>query len=373
MTYTLNSMGGAFDRENRRIYFSFDEFKHGICQNKICFICGKPKGVNFNDEHVFPKWLLKHCGLQQESLNLLNGHKAKYGTYKISCCEKCNSLLGIVYERPISKAICGGYDDLIEFVLDGGNELLQCWLSLIFIKVHLRDFSNKMILDERENTGFIGDFHNLSDLHHIHAVARAGVTNLAIDSKVLGSIAIFKINNKSECKNQIKPRKKNSSDGMNFDYCDSTDSRCMLIQIKDIGIVYVVDDCCTTSHMLSNQLENVPNPISGIQLREIYARYATANLQIKERPVFKTLFPNGINPPRISVDLPELQWDDFNPLLFGQLLADALGDRIKVIEVDGKRGHDALDSILTGDVSFIFNNNEPQSPLNTHSLDLDNQ
>jgi hypothetical protein len=128
----------------------------------------------------------------------------------------------------------------------------------------------------------------------------------------------------------------------------------MLMRIKDLALLHIINDCGATAGMLSKKLEYIPHPISGIQLREVYAHYLAANIHIKDRPVFRTEFPL---PPKITVDLPELNFHPYEPQVFGKLFAGALGTMAENVVVDGKRGADALEIIATGNVSFIFDEN----------------
>ena len=281
--------------------------------------------------------------MHNENLTLPNGVSVKYGTYKISCCKICNGSLANIYETPISRVICGGYGSVITYIKEGGANLIRAWLSLIFLKIHLRDFRSTVSLDRRESLGMIGDEYELSELHHIHAVARAATVGVEIDDQVFGTLVVLK----------VAPSAKNIA----FDYCDSLPGRSLLIQIYDIALIYVLDDCGATAGMLSEQLKNLPNPISQIQLREVYARHLAANIHIKESPIFRTEFvgPDGV--PRITVSLPEFDMHEYEPSIFGRMFASALGSLAKIIVVDGKTGEAALDIVATGRVSFLFDEN----------------
>jgi len=342
-SYIVEGDGTARDIFGQTIYFSFSRFKSEICQKGHCFVCGAAPNKSFNDEHVFPNWILKLCSMHNETLTLPNSVRVKYGTYKIPCCQDCNSRLGRIYETPISKAVCGGYDSLISFIQEGGCQLVAGWLALIFLKIHLRDFQNRITLDERKDLGMIGDEYELSELHHIHAIARAATAGVEIDDQVYGTLVVL----------QVDPSAKKVA----FDYCDNLIGRSLLIQIHDVALIYVLDDCGATGGMLSEQLKSLPHPISQIQLREVYARHLAANIHIKESPTFRTEFVGQDGRPRITVDLPELDFHEFQPAIFGQMLAGALGGLAENIMVDGNTGEAALDIIATGRVSFLFDEN----------------
>lgn len=323
--------GTASDLTGRSIFLPFERFRDEICRKGSCFVCGSPRGKNFNDEHVIPNWLQRHCGLHKETLTLPNGVRVKYGTYKIPCCEGCNSLLGDIYETPISKAMCGGYDSVIEFIKEGGASLLCSWLALIFLKVHLLDFKNKMKLDDRENAGFIGDAYELGELHHIHAIARARTAGVHIDENVLGSLVVLRVHHDLET--------------VDYDYCDNLLARGLLLQIKDVAFIHIIDDCGATIGMLSEQLKTIPDPITRLQLREVYAKYLAANLHLENSPEFRTEFVGPYGQPTIRAGLPEFKVREYEPTVFGQLLAGSLGELAEAIIVNGKTGDEALSLI----------------------------
>ncbi len=339
-SYLVTADGSAQDINGKTIFFSYERFKDEICKKSHCFVCGARPNKGFNKEHIFPNWLLKQCGMHNETLTLPNGNRVRYGTYKIPCCKTCNSQLAELYETPISEAFRAGYGGLLNYVQSGGDVRLRAWLSLIFTKVHLMDFNNRISLDKRHDEEKIGDQYELSELHHVHAVARAVTAGVQLDERVLGTLLIL----------QADPSEKDVA----FDYCDNLEGRTMLLQVKDVALIYVLDDCGATATMLCEQLKELPATLSAIQIREVYARYLTANIHIKETPTFRTEFVGAAGKPRISVELPELSIHDYQPTVFGQMLANALGTHSETIVVDGKMGKDALDVIATGHVSFLF-------------------
>lgn len=338
--YVIAKDGTTDDVDGNRIFFSFENFKEQVCEQGSCFVCGAAYNkARFNNEHVFPDWVIRMCGLQRSKFTLTNGELVPYTTYKIPCCQSCNTQLSDIYETPISKAFHKGYDGLIDFVRDGNANLIKSWLSLIFLKVHLRDFKNKVVLNEAVKLGMIGDHYDLHELHHIHAVARAATAGVVVNDNVFGTLAIFKV--------------ETSEDDDGFDYCDSLTGRGLLIRIRDIALMHILDDCGGTGGMLSKTLAVVPHPMSQLQLREVYSHHIAANVHIKNRPTFRTEVPFG-KPPQISVKLPDFELHEYDPTLFGRLFAGAIGNLVDNIIVDGVKGDEALTRIATGQVSFIF-------------------
>ncbi|EJK87282.1 MULTISPECIES: hypothetical protein [Rhizobium] len=329
--------GSIYDETNKTIFFSFEKFQSEICKEGHCFVCGAKPDRAFNDEHVFPNWLQRYCNIQKEGLDLPNGQQATYATYKIACCSGCNSLLGDVYETPISEIIKGGQAAVVDFVQNGGMSLFCGWLSLIFLKVHLRDFRNRVSLDLRAPAETIGDSYELHELHHVHAVARAVTAGVEIDPDVLGTLMILDVG---------------SHAGL-FDYCDNLAGRTLLLQVNNMAFVYVIDDCGATSTMLRDQMKVLPHPLNRIQVREVYARHLTANMHIASSPTFGTVISTKTGKPRITVDLPEFKAHDFEPKVFGEMFRGSMGNLASEIEVDGKRGEAAIEIIATGRISSL--------------------
>ncbi len=336
----VHSDGTALDLDGNALFISYERFTTKICQKGHCFVCGAAPHKSFNDEHIFPNWLLHHCGLHDKHLSLPNDQLVKYANYKIPCCEICNSLLGKELETPVGSALKQGYDNFVAQLDEKLISLIASWLCLIFVKVHLRDFKNRVHLDRRMGDDVIGDQYDLGDLHHAHAVARAIYCGAEVDGKVFGSLVVLKLSEDKHLKS--------------FDYCDNLAGRGILIQVNDIGLIYIVDDCGATSNMLSKQLEVIPSELNDFQLREIYARYVTANIHIKSKPEFYTNFLTKSGIPIISVNLPEFDVHEYVPEIFGNILAGCLGALASSVVVDGKVGEDALEVIRTGRVSFLF-------------------
>ena len=338
--YARASDGSIVDIFSRTtIFFSFTRFKEKICKQGHCFICGAAPSSHFNNEHIFPRWILKASNLFHKTLALPNGNKVKYGTYKIPCCTACNSKLGILFEEPISEAFSRGFNGVTEYIKNGGTGHLCAWLSLIFAKVHLRDFHNPQSLDDRKNTGAIADQYDLGPLHHVHAVARAASVGLDISEDVLGTLVLIHIDDKA--------------DSPTFDYCDNLDGTTLLLRFRDIALIYVLDDCGGTSAMLSAQMERLPYPISELQVREVYARYLTANAHLRGRPTFYTEVNTELASAKIKASIPELDFHEFRPDVFGNFFVGAAGAYLETLRIDGLTREDAMEKLREGNFTLL--------------------
>ena len=83
--------GSIEDHTGKVIFFSTDRFVNDICLGRCCFICGAQPGSKiFNDEHVFPDWLLRKFSLFDRTITLPNGRTLRYDRNKIPCCQDAN-------------------------------------------------------------------------------------------------------------------------------------------------------------------------------------------------------------------------------------------------------------------------------------------
>src|SRR3989344_480025 len=144
------------DIRGKIVYFSPVKFREQIIEKKNCFICGASRReVEFNDEHIFPKWMLDDFGMHRAKIDLPNKEEHQYGTYKVPCCVACNSRMGNEIEKTVSALLKGGYKSVYKFMTDGDPWLLYSWLARIFLKTHLKDSTLRKHLDFRQGSGNI--------------------------------------------------------------------------------------------------------------------------------------------------------------------------------------------------------------------------
>jgi len=221
--------GSVKTRDNRVIFFSYEQFIADIVRGNRCFICGvSPDAVPFNDEHILPDWILRKFNLHNRVITLPNGEAVRYGQFRIPCCAPCNAKMGEELERPMSELFAGRYQVLAEYVKAKGPWFLFGWMCLIFLKTHLKDNALRFHKDRRKGEENIGELHAWGDLHHIHCMARAFYTGCNIEPEVLGSLLVY-------------PAK--MIPGIeSFDYGDLSFAQTMLLRIDDIAVIAVLDD-----------------------------------------------------------------------------------------------------------------------------------
>ena len=279
---SINSNGNFVDTINNKIlFFSTQNFLDEIVNKDNCFICGiENNGSNFNNEHVIPRWILRRFDLFDYEITLPNGHKKKYSNYKIPCCSKCNSHLGEKIENPISEYLNCSYDELVKKVTPEKASLIHKWLSLIFIKTHLKDKFHNVVLDQRISKEKISNAYDWEYFHHIHAIARSTYTNAIIDEEVFGTLIVFPITK--------------DEDSSGFDYIDSPIARTIMIQLENFAIIAVLDDSSFCTTVYHDVLEKISGgSLNSIQLRQVLSNLSAINLYIKDRPEFQSIINNN--------------------------------------------------------------------------------
>lgn len=270
--FTITSDGSIINSKGKILYFSLYRFIKDICQNNCCFICGVSSShAKFNNEHILPNWLLKKYELHSQSITLPNGAKVRYGQYTISCCKQCNSLMGKKIEEPIYNLIRKGYKAVKQYEFEVDPWLIFNWLALIFFKTHLKDKSFKFNRDRRQGQDeAIADLYDWKKLHHIHCIARSFYTECKIDPKVQGSLLVLPATVEHD----------------NFDYANLYTSHPTLLRVGEFAFITVLNDSCASVKINSSWLQEINSALSPLQLREIIARLAVTNLNLKKRPEF---------------------------------------------------------------------------------------
>jgi hypothetical protein len=272
-------------------FFSIERFVRDICVGGACFMCGRFRSeIDFDDEHVIPRWLLRRHGLFDSEITLTNDTLMRYRSYTVPCCVECNRHLGRVVEEPISKLFAGGHRAVASYLDDNGPEALFCWLGLIFFKIHLRDRQLRRHRDQRFGGAMLGDVYDWEYLHHVHCLARAPLTGCSVEPEAIGTFMCVKT--------LVEP------DESGFDYGDIYGPATVFLQSGDVAIVTVLDDACGAWTFFRKTYERLNAPLSSIQVRELAARVAFLNASLKERPTFMTLFPPG--PPMLCARTPQV-------------------------------------------------------------------
>lgn len=309
------------------MFFSTARFIRDIVEGDGCFVCGASQGSkSFNNEHIIPDWILREFNLHARRVTLPNGASVIYGKYTVPCCEECNSALGEIYERPVRELLSKGHNDVGKHLETQGSLLLFTWLALIFLKTHLKDRHYRFNVDRREPEGAIGDLYDYALVHHIHCLIRAPFTGAVIEKEVFGSMFAIAT--------RYQPHLKEDK----FDFCDSFESRTVLLRYHDTGLVVALDDSCGAHSLFWDNFMKITGAVVPSQLREIHAHIAFLSANLEVRPKFRSVFsgsdhcisafraenPSLKHPPEIQ--LGEFLLNSFEPILNGH------PDRERILE-----------------------------------------
>lgn len=325
------------DERGRIVYFSADRFITDIVEGGACFICGARRdAVEFNDEHVLPNWILKRYKLHNESINLPNGAGHKYGSYKIPCCKSCNSLMSDIYEVPISKVTASGYEPFVDFLAENPWKVFT-WLSLIFVKAHLRDNMLRLNLDARKGNEPLSQLYAWEDLHHVHCMARSFYSGVELEPSAFGSMIVLPASTAEQW--------------MPFDFKDVYRSQTMLLRMDEIAIFVVFNDACAVMNIVNPVISKVTGKPAPFQLREIFAHLVYGNQLLETRPVFSTQFRSDPERLVIASDCPKpVTIGDFDAERFGFINYSCNEDLFGIYGAS----NDQCESISKGTATTLF-------------------
>lgn len=321
----------------KTVFLSLDEFKKRIVANGACFCCGAYKEEKtFNDEHVIPEWLLRALQIFDRKITLPNKRTIIYSQYKIPCCEECNKFLGDVFEEEVSAILTKSYDEVAQYIATSGFNKLFLWMSLVFLKVHLKDMQLRWHVHLQKPDDKIGDYYYWASMHHIHCLARSVYTNVPIDREVFGSMLVLPAKHSDE----------------KFDFVDHFMGKGILLKINDIVLMAILDDSGAALDVYRNQLEKITTSLSVFQYREVFARLLHIRISLKEDPQYYTEFDNRVY--RIKAKLPDRLELDEQTVPYGELLSFTLSN---VIDPKDHLNGELIKHIKNGRWSFLFDQN----------------
>jgi hypothetical protein len=338
--YHVKSDGSIEDNNGKVIYFSTDRFIADIVEGDCCFICGRsPNQTTFNNEHILPKWILNKYNLFNRRIGLPNYSLYRYDRYIIPCCMDCNALMNTKIERPIKKIIGKGYTEIIKYIENNGPWLFFVWLSLIYLKTHLKDKLLKQDIKSEVNSSIISDPYDWVSFHHIHCIARSFYTNPIISNDVLGSLIILP--------------SKVSKDYESYDYRDLYLAKSLFIRLGEITFIAALNDSCSSLSYVSKFVKKIDGYISPLQARELLARLAFANIILKNRPEFYSDINLLKEEYSIQAKVSNyLEFDEPDELKFGKLMYSCCADILA--ETVSPSGEPQIDFVKKGIYTFIL-------------------
>lgn len=331
------------DSDGKIIFFSVEKFINEIALGDSCFICGAANGSKvFNDEHVIPEWILRKYNMFDKQITLPNGQHFTYSKYKVPCCAECNSLLGKEIELPISSIISQGYDAVIKYVKENGCWDFFIWLNLIFLKVQLRDKSNRFFLDTRNPGLKISEFIDWNPLHHIHCIARSVYTKCAINAKVHGSFILL-----PALENKMIDK---------FDYGDNIPGKGIMLRLGDICFISILNDSGASLNFFSKTMEKIKGRLIPLQYREVLAHLSFYNVNLVHRPLYYTYY-NPENGFEIMAEIPDiLEYEDTKAFNYGDFLY--MGCKEDLERSKESMINEIKEKVKEGRWTFLFDEND---------------
>jgi hypothetical protein len=314
--------GSVADQDGRIVCFSRQGFISEIAEGDGCFLCGARRDAALlGEEQVLPGWLLGRYALIDRMVNLPGGVQVPYDAYTVPCCARCQALLAERIETPMSELVLSGAPAV--------GALMFAWLTLVYLKIHLRERRFRADAPSPDTRGY-------ETLHHAHSVVRAMCTGITIDAEALGSLVALPI------------RPQHAAGG--FDYFDVPLAHTVLVRIDNTAMLAVLDDSGAAAGLFWNQLEKITGPLSELQLREIAVEFAYLNSHLKARPTFFTSYDLANESARLTARRPPLELVALDRRMRGELLLNAAQRLLPPT----RAGADLAAAIRSGDFTFLF-------------------
>lgn len=254
--------------------FTPEEFYKKIILENNCFVCGiNQKESVFNNEHIFPKWMIRDFKMYNDFIDLPNGGRHRYSTYTVPCCAKCNNQMGNEIEKPLSAVLLAGHDSVYNYLSRNDPWILYTWLARIFLKTHLKDKNLRQFIDPRKGETSIGDNYRWEGFYLPFLFSRAFYTRTTFDAKIMGTFLVFPV---EDNKNDLSGR---------WMYVDDTNTLTMLLQIRDVGFIASFGDFGIAFSAMDKIFKKIgKRSINPSQLAELAAHVAMINSIYGNRP-----------------------------------------------------------------------------------------
>jgi hypothetical protein len=325
------------------VFVGTSDFAENILAGKNCFLCGcYPDGVAFNGEHIIPDWLLRYTGISNSTITLPNRREVRYSSYKVRSCVQCNSFLSDNVEDNVSRAIKLGFEAVSD-LLEQNQKLVFQWLSLIYYKVHFRDFSLRYDLDHRRHDTPIGALYAWPNFHHIFCVSRSVLFNARFGPGVIGTIRLFRLDDweKLGC----------------YDYRDHWVTDTLFIRIKDICIYVSFTDAQVVGDMVRDMFSHIPERINHMQSVEIFGEFVSAKMHFNRQHEFGSIYDPYKDDLLILAEIADdFDCYDLDPAIRGSAQVFAFQSDFGRVKVSGLSHEETFDQIAAGELSF-FNRN----------------
>lgn len=328
-SYVCEEDGSIIDVNGNYLFVSYDKFINEVVRGECCFLCCSTSDKKeFNDEHIIPRWVLKRFDLYKSFITLKNFKKVRYDKYTLTCCAECNHFLGNDIETEISKATKDGLEGLLDYVEKHSTKKIFLWLSLVFIKTHLKDAQQRWHLDQRKGNTKLDIETDWGSIHHIYCVVRSLQNQVYLNKDCIGTIMIMEA--------------EQGGGNHKYDFADSPSSNTIFVKLGDIALFGVLDDSTGAAHFIEPLISKLSKPITWPQSREIFSHLCYLNIMLKERPTYSTVYSLGNSRFEIIAKLPKsLYREEHDPEFFGHIMYSNfnhldLGEEVKENILAGK-------------------------------------
>jgi len=287
--------------ENRELY-NF-ETERSFSMDR-CFVCDEVlTDENRTEEHIYPKWLQRKFNLYNQKISLLNGTFIQYRNLKVPCCKKCNETMSERIEKPMERAVDGGYES---FKILDRNIIFQ-WLNKLSYGMLYKE---AMLLRERgkEEAGYVMPHEILNELHMKHIFLVSIIKNTEFVESPY-SLLIFK----------IKPDKKTPYWGF-----DGFLVPVFCMNLNDIGIITHLQDNKFNEeffreHDFMNDL--LQRELHVMQFREVCARFLYKSSLFVRNPYYIMIMDTDAPKQIISQEMSGIGYSEWSQETYAKVLA----------------------------------------------------
>lgn len=268
-----------------------------------CFVCDEVlTDENRTEEHIYPKWLQRKFNLYNQKIRLLNDTFIQYRNLKVPCCKDCNAKMSEKIEKPMERAVEGGYESFR--LLD--RKIIFQWLNKLSYGMLYKE---AMLLRERgkEEAGYVMPHEILNELHmkYIFLISIVNDTEYVASPY---SLLIFKI-------------KSSESDYWGYDGF-FVPVFCMIL--KDIGII---------AHLQDNQFnedffkehdfmrELLQRELNVMQFREVCARFLYKSSLFVRNPSYIIVMDKDAPKQIISQEMSGIGYSEWDQETYAKVLA----------------------------------------------------
>lgn len=273
-------MTSRFLADGRPLYLSQGDYLDLIVKKKGCFICGVSEDESeFNFEHVVPNWILRDLKIHHTNVTKSDGRAKFWSTHTIPCCKRCNSLLGVQIEEPMSKLLNENVKAFTKHIANPETfKLLYCWLANIAYKSIHSDLYARV---HKPGTDIktLGELHEWANMHHLNVLCRLFFDENDISTDAIGTFRIFIF---SEDKDDFTPE--------GFDFVTFFQASSMFLRFRTFGFLVVFDDGGASGNVFDNYFvipkEGLKGDIRSIDCRHTLVEMSTINFFLSERPQY---------------------------------------------------------------------------------------